>query len=169
MIMTNPLALISLKNPWHLLAVGFGSGLSPVVPGTIGTLAAIPFYLVLVQLPLAAYIAVLVVTFVIGIKICQITSDDMGVHDHGSIVWDEFVGLWLTMLIVPLLNLPPYEWKWLIAGFVLFRFFDMVKPWPIGWLDARIHGGLGIMIDDIVAGVMAGFSLYIVAFAAGWL
>ncbi|MBM7038128.1 phosphatidylglycerophosphatase A [Vibrio ulleungensis] len=167
--MTNPIALLSLKNPWHLLATGFGSGLSPIVPGTMGTLASIPLYLLLVQLPVSAYIVVLIVTFFIGIKICQVASDDMGVHDHGSIVWDEFVGMWLTMLIVPLLKLPADEWKWLIAGFVLFRFFDMVKPWPIGWLDARIHGGLGIMIDDIVAGIMAGISLYIVGLAAGWL
>jgi phosphatidylglycerophosphatase A len=167
--MTNPIALLSLKNPWHLLATGFGSGLSPIVPGTMGTLASIPLYLLLVQLPLSAYIVMLIVTFFIGIKICQVTSDDMGVHDHGSIVWDEFVGMWLTMLIVPLLKLPADEWKWLITGFVLFRFFDMVKPWPIGWLDARIHGGLGIMIDDIVAGIMAGISLYMVGLAAGWL
>jgi phosphatidylglycerophosphatase A len=135
----------------------------------MGTLASIPLYLLLVQLPLSAYIVMLIVTFFIGIKICQVTSDDMGVHDHGSIVWDEFVGMWLTMLIVPLLKLPADEWKWLITGFVLFRFFDMVKPWPIGWLDARIHGGLGIMIDDIVAGIMAGISLYMVGLAAGWL
>jgi phosphatidylglycerophosphatase A len=167
--MTNPIVLLSLKNPWHLLATGFGSGLSPIVPGTMGTLASIPLYLLLVQLPLSAYIVMLIVTFFIGIKICQVTSDDMGVHDHGSIVWDEFVGMWLTMLIVPLLKLPADEWKWLITGFVLFRFFDMVKPWPIGWLDARIHGGLGIMIDDIVAGIMAGISLYMVGLAAGWL
>lgn len=167
--MTNPLSLISLKNPWHLLATGFGSGLSPIVPGTMGTLAAIPLYLLLAQLPLTWYVIVLIVTFAIGVKICQITSDDMGVHDHGSIVWDEFVGLWLTMLVVPLFNLSVTDWKWLITGFILFRFFDMVKPWPIGWLDKRIHGGLGIMIDDVVAGAMAGVALYLIGRYAGWL
>ncbi|MGD8117518.1 phosphatidylglycerophosphatase A [Vibrio sp. TRT 29B02] len=167
--MTNPLSLISLKNPWHLLATGFGSGLSPIVPGTMGTLAAIPFYLLLVQLPLPLYLVALVVACIIGVKICQVTSDDMGVHDHGSIVWDEFAGFWITMLVVPVLNLSAYDWKWLLTGFVLFRFFDMVKPWPIGWLDKRVHGGLGIMLDDIVAGVMAGVALYLVGKYAGWL
>ncbi|MEF1253688.1 MULTISPECIES: phosphatidylglycerophosphatase A [unclassified Vibrio] len=167
--MTNPLSLISLKNPWHLLATGFGSGLSPIVPGTMGTLAAIPFYLLLVQLPLPLYLVALVVACIVGVKICQVTSDDMGVHDHGSIVWDEFAGFWITMLVVPVLNLSAYDWKWLLTGFVLFRFFDMVKPWPIGWLDKRVHGGLGIMLDDIVAGVMAGVALYLVGKYAGWL
>lgn len=93
----------------------------------------------------------------------------MGVHDHGSIVWDEFAGFWITMGLVPLLGIPVNDWKWLFAGFVLFRFFDMVKPWPIGWLDKRVHGGLGIMIDDIVAGIMAAISLYAVAHFSGWL
>ncbi|MEZ9230453.1 phosphatidylglycerophosphatase A [Vibrio amylolyticus] len=166
--MSNPLSLISLKNPWHLLATGFGSGLSPIIPGTMGTLASVPFYLLLVQLPLWLFIVVIIASSFIGIKICQITSDDMKVHDHGSIVWDEFVGFWITMLVVPLLGVAIFDWKWIVAGFVLFRFFDMVKPWPIGWLDKRVHGGLGIMIDDIVAGIMAAISLYFVGSYVGW-
>ena len=157
--MTNPLSLISLKNPWHLLATGFGSGLSPIIPGTMGTLASIPLYLLLVQLPFPAYIVAVVMSCIIGIKICQVTSDDMGVHDHGSIVWDEFAGFWITMSLVPMLNIPTDDWKWLFTGFVLFRFYDMVKPWPIGWLDQRIHGGWGIMIDDIVAGIVSSVCL----------
>lgn len=167
--MTNPLSLISLKNPWHLLATGFGSGLSPIIPGTMGTLASIPFYLLLVQLPLPMYLVVVVISCIIGVKICQVTSGDMKVHDHGSIVWDEFAGFWITMSLVPMLDLPVDDWKWLITGFVLFRFFDMVKPWPIGWLDKRVDGGFGIMVDDIVAGVMAGVALYLVGHFSGWL
>ncbi|HHX8663375.1 TPA: phosphatidylglycerophosphatase A [Vibrio alginolyticus] len=167
--MTNPLSLISLKNPWHLLATGFGSGLSPFIPGTMGTLAAVPFFLLLAQLPFTAYVIVVLISCVIGIQICQVTSADMKVHDHGSIVWDEFAGFWITMSIVPALNIPLTEWKWLITGFILFRFFDMVKPWPIGWLDKRVHGGLGIMVDDIVAGIMAGVTLFLVAKYAGWM
>ena len=167
--MTDPLSLISLKNPWHLLATGFGSGLSPFIPGTMGTLAAVPFFLLLAQLPFWAYITVVLISCVIGIKICQVTSEDMKVHDHGSIVWDEFAGFWITMGIVPALNIPLTEWKWLLTGFILFRFFDMVKPWPIGWLDKRVHGGLGIMVDDIVAGMMSGIALFLVAKYAGWM
>ncbi len=167
--MTNPLSRISLKNPCHLLATGFGSGLSPIVPGTMGTLASLPFYLLLAHLPLPLYGLVVIASCVIGVKICQVTSDDMGVHDHGSIVWDEFAGMWITMLVVPMFGLAVFDWKWLATGFVLFRFFDMVKPWPIGWLDKRVHGGLGIMLDDIVAGVMAGAALYLVGLYAGWL
>lgn len=167
--MTNPKSRLSMTNPWHLLATGFGSGLSPVVPGTMGTLASVPFYLLLAQLPLMLYIVVVIAASLIGIKICQVTSDDMQVHDHGSIVWDEFAGFWITMLIVPVLELPVFEWKWLLAGFVLFRFFDMVKPWPIGWLDKRVHGGLGIMLDDLVAGVMSALALALVGYWAGWL
>lgn len=166
--MKTPLSLISLKNPWHLLATGFGSGLSPVVPGTMGTLAAIPLYLLLVQLPLSGYIVAVIIACLVGIKICQVTSDDMGVHDHGSIVWDEFAGFWITMLIVPLFSQPITEWKWLLTGFILFRFFDMVKPWPIGWLDKRVHGGFGIMLDDIVAGVMAAIALYLIGKYLAW-
>lgn len=167
--MTNPISRISLSNPWHLLATGFGSGLSPVVPGTMGTLASVPFYLLLVQLPLVPYVLVVIAASIIGIKICQVTSDDMKVHDHGSIVWDEFAGFWITMAVVPLFNLPMFDWKWLVTGFVLFRFFDMVKPWPIGWLDKRVHGGLGIMVDDLVAGVMSAISLALVGYWAGWM
>ncbi|GAB7218250.1 phosphatidylglycerophosphatase A [Vibrio comitans] len=167
--MSNPLDKISLENPWHLLATGFGSGLSPIIPGTMGTLASIPLYLVLVQLPLSAYMVAVLLSCIIGVKICDITSKDMGVHDHGSIVWDEFAGFWITMLVVPLLSIPANEWRWLIAGFVLFRFFDMVKPWPISYLDKHVHGGFGIMIDDILAGVMAGLCLALLGWGLGWI
>lgn len=167
--MNNPLDKISLNNPWHLLATGFGSGLSPIIPGTMGTLASIPLFLVFAPLPLPVYLVIVLAACLVGIKICQVTSDDMGVHDHGSIVWGEFAGFWITMTIMPALQIPISELKWVGAGFVLFRFFDMVKPWPIGWLDKRVHGGLGIMLDDIVAGVMSAISLYVLGYFAGWL
>ena len=158
----NPKSRIKLSNPWHLLAVGFGSGLSPIVPGTTGTLAAIPFYFLIVQLPLMGYFLVVLLAALVGITICQKTSDDMKVHDHGAIVWDEFVGFWITMSIVPMLGLPIYDWHTLLIGFVLFRAFDMIKPWPIIVLDRRVHGGFGIMVDDVLAGIMAGFSLWLI-------
>ncbi len=137
-------------NHWvHFLAFGFGSGAAPKAPGTFGTLAAIPVFLLLAYLPLWAYLVVLVLAFALGVYLCGQASEDMGVHDHGGIVWDEFVGFWITMIALPV------HWAWIIAGFVLFRFFDIIKPWPIGWLDKRVHGGLGIMIDDVIAGIFA--------------
>ncbi|WP_086982540.1 phosphatidylglycerophosphatase A [Vibrio aphrogenes] len=159
---TNPLSRIKLTNPWHLLAVGFGSGLSKWVPGTTGTLASIPVYLLLVQLPTLAYCAVVIVAALLGIVICQKTSDDMKVHDHGAIVWDEFVGFWITMSVVPFLGLATNDWQIIAFGFVLFRIFDMLKPWPISLLDRHVHGGFGIMIDDVLAGIFAAISLLLV-------
>ncbi|WP_411185654.1 phosphatidylglycerophosphatase A [Photobacterium rosenbergii] len=161
--MANPKDKINLKNPWHFLATGFGSGLSPIIPGTMGTVAAIPLYLLMAQLPFTVYLLITAVAALIGITICQKTSDDMGVHDHGSIVWDEFVGFWITMAIAPVVS-----WQWVLAGFVLFRFFDMVKPWPISWLDKHVHGGLGIMVDDILAGFMAMIALWGLGHWIGW-
>lgn len=137
------------RNPVHFLAFGFGSGAAPKAPGTFGTLAAVPLYLLLEPLSATAYALMLLVTFVVGIYLCGKTSEDMGVHDHGGIVWDEFVGYWITMFMAPA------GWLWIVAGFVLFRFFDIVKPWPIGWADKRVSGGLGIMLDDVLAGIMA--------------
>lgn len=137
------------RNPIHFLAFGFGSGAIPKAPGTWGTLAAVPFVLIWQQLPLAGYLLVLVLATLLGIWLCDRTARDMGVHDHGGIVWDEFVGMWLTMLLAP------PGWLWLLAGFVLFRLFDIWKPWPIGWVDRRVGGGFGIMLDDILAGLMA--------------
>lgn len=137
------------KDPVQFLAFGFGSGLSPKAPGTAGTLMALPLYLLLAQLPLLSYSAVLVLSAIAGIWICDRASKQLGVHDHPGIVWDEFVGLWVTMWAVP------QGWPWLLAGFLLFRLFDIAKPWPIGPLDKKVEGGFGIMIDDIIAGIMA--------------
>ena len=139
----------NLTNPVHLLAFGFGSGLMPKAPGTAGTVAAILPWLWLSQQSLTTYLIVLSVATIIGIYLCDKTSRDLGVHDHSGIVWDEFCGLWLTMIAVPA------TWQWLLLGFVLFRFFDIIKPWPINWLDKKIPGGLGIMVDDLLAGLFA--------------
>ncbi|WP_318492591.1 phosphatidylglycerophosphatase A [Photobacterium leiognathi] len=160
---TNPKDLLKMSNPWHLLATGFGSGLAKYVPGTMGTLAAIPFYLLLAQLPFGWYLVAVLVAALIGVKICTITSGDMKVHDHGSIVWDEFVGFWITMAIAPTVS-----WQWVLTGFILFRFFDMVKPWPISWLDKHVKGGFGIMVDDILAGFMAMIALWGVGYWLGF-
>ena len=136
-------------NPIHLLAFGFGSGAAPKAPGTWGTLAAVLIYWPLSQLSPEHYLLMLLVTSVMGIYICGQTARDLGVHDHGSIVWDEFVGFWITMFAAPVGSV------WVVVGFVLFRFFDIIKPWPISWIDKKITGGFGIMLDDVIAGVMA--------------
>lgn len=143
-------ALFNLKNPVHLLATGFGSGLSPFAPGTMGTIAAIPlFYAAQAVIPLQYYWVFLFVTAIAGVYICGQAAKDIGVHDHGGIVFDEFVGLWITLYAVP------NHWGWVLVGFLYFRFFDIIKPFPIGLLDKYAKGGFGIMIDDIVAGIYA--------------
>ncbi|MBP8040006.1 MAG: phosphatidylglycerophosphatase A [Aeromonadaceae bacterium] len=146
----NPeLKRLSPTNFWHILATGFGSGLSPKAPGTAGSLAAVPFcYLLgLASLPLKA--TIIVVAFAIGVYACQKATDAIGIDDHGGIVWDEFVGMFITVACLP------NTLAWLIAGFVVFRIFDIWKPWPIGPIDAKLKGGLGIMLDDVIAGVFA--------------
>lgn len=143
-----------MRNPVHFLAFGFGSGLSPKAPGTMGTLAALPVWYLLAQLPLAGYIAGLLLVIAVGPYLCGKTARDLGVHDHGGIVWDEIAGFLLTMLLVPV-----SIWTALI-GFALFRLFDIVKPWPIGWLDKHVHGGTGIMLDDLVAALYAGVCIH---------
>lgn len=147
-----------IRDPRLFLAFGFGSGLSPKAPGTFGTIAALPFVFLLQAISIYIYIAVLVIGFAIGVYLCEHASKVMGVHDHGGIVWDEFIGMWLAMLAVPL------GWQWLLAGFVLFRIFDIAKPWPIGWLDKKVSGGFGIMIDDVLAGLYALLILQLAAF-----
>lgn len=155
------LAQTVLKSPIHFLAFGFGSGLSPKAPGTMGTLAAIPLYLLLVELPLAGYVLVLLAATLFGVWLCGESSRLLGVHDHGGIVWDEFVGFWITMLLAPA------GWWWILAGFVLFRLFDIWKPWPVRIADRKVHGGLGIMLDDILAGGYAWLVLQSLVWLAG--
>ncbi len=141
----------------HLLAFGFGAGCSPKAPGTMGTLLAVALYLPLSQLPLAAYGLVLIAVTLAGIWLCERASQDLGVHDHPGIVWDEIAGYLLTMFAAPA------GWLWIAVGFALFRLFDIWKPWPIAWLDRRVRGGLGIMLDDLVAGAFAAVCLQLLA------
>jgi phosphatidylglycerophosphatase A len=147
----------SMANPVHLLAFGFGAGCSPRAPGTMGTLLAVALYLPLSTLTLPLYLGALAVVTLLGVWICDRASRDLGVHDHPGIVWDEIAGFLLTMIAAP------PGWAWVLAGFLLFRLFDIWKPWPIGWLDRRVAGGLGIMLDDLVAGVFAAACLQLSA------
>jgi len=139
----------NLTQPIQFLALGFGSGLAPKAPGTFGTLAAIPVFLLLTILsPLLYGITVLVLALA-GIYICGKAASDVGVHDHPAIVWDEFIGFFITMFMVPV------SWQSILVGFILFRFFDILKPWPISYIDKKMTGGFGIMFDDVLAGLFA--------------
>ena len=147
-----------LRHPVDFLALGFGSGLMPHAPGTAGTVAAIPVYLALQSLALHIYLPLVAVLFLVGIPMCAHTAKRLGVHDHPGIVWDEIVGYLVTMTFAP------PGWLWVAAGFVLFRFFDVLKPWPIKWFDSKVGGGFGIMVDDVLAGIAAFVVLHIMAY-----
>ena len=140
-------------DPVHFLAFGFGAGLSPVAPGTVGTAVAVGLELLMRPLGLPVRVAIVIAVCVVGVWICGESARRLGTHDHPGIVWDEFAGYFLAMLAAPA------GWPWVLAGFVLCRFFDVLKPWPIRELDHGIHGGLGIMLDDLVAGLFAGLIL----------
>ncbi|PID46116.1 MAG: phosphatidylglycerophosphatase A [Proteobacteria bacterium] len=138
-----------MRSPVHFLAFGLGSGLAPFAPGTFGTLAAVLLYLPMQYLDVLSYCLLVALVCIAGVWICGKSSDMLGVHDHGGIVWDEFAGYFITMIAAPA------GWQWILVGFVLFRLFDILKPWPIKWADSKVHGGLGIMLDDILAGLIS--------------
>ena len=117
---------VQLTNPIHLLAVGLGSGMSPIMPGTMGSAMAIPLWLLFNGLQPYLYWVLIVVAFIFGCFLCQKTSDDTHTHDSGHIVWDEFVGMWITLFFIPQISV-----LWVAIAFVAFRVFDMAKPWPI--------------------------------------
>ena len=143
-----------LCNPIFLLAFGFGSGFAPKAPGTAGTLLAVLIHLILVNLPPWIHGTIIFAAFFIGIWVCGRTAEYLGVHDHEGIVWDEFVGYWVMMFMVP------SSWLWVSFGFVLFRILDIFKPWPISVVDRQVGGGLGIMLDDLIAGVMGAVCIH---------
>ena len=156
-MITTPTLKMVLTNPNHFFAFGFGSGLAPRAPGTFGTLVAIPVFWLIQDLSWPLYTSWLVITFALGVYWCDRSSKALGVHDHGGIVWDEMVGYWLTMMFAPTGVL------WMLLGFVLFRFFDILNPWPINFIDHRVGGGFGIMVDDIFAAVYAWIALQLIA------
>jgi phosphatidylglycerophosphatase A len=143
-----------LRNPFLCLALGFGSGLARRGPGTAGTVVGVGLYLLIAPLPPEGGVAVTLALTVAGVPLCGYAARRLRVHDDPAIVWDEIAGYLLTMLFVP------FGAFWIVAGFVLFRVLDIAKPWPISWLDRRLGGGIGIMADDILAGVAAGLLLY---------
>lgn len=138
-----------MRDPVHLIAFGFGSGLLPKAPGTWGTLIAIPITLFVMQFGFAVHLAFAILAAIFGIYVCGESARRLGVHDHPGIVWDEITGFAVTMLTVPA------RFYWVLAGFALFRLFDIWKPWPIREADHSLSGGLGIMLDDVIAGIFA--------------
>ncbi|MEM8498702.1 MAG: phosphatidylglycerophosphatase A [Pseudomonadota bacterium] len=152
------------RKPVLFFALGFGSGLLPKAPGTWGSIFALGLYcLIFPYLPLAWAALALLVSFIVGIWFCAAAASALGAHDHGAVVWDEFVGQW--MVVYYLQRVGEFSLLWsLLMGFVLFRLFDIVKPWPIRWFDRKVHGGLGVMLDDVLAAIMAIGVVFIVEF-----
>jgi len=131
------------------LATGFGAGLSPFAPGTAGTVVGVLFYIAMAGLPLLLYLSLVLMLAVIGIWVCDRAGRALGMTDHPGIVWDEIVGLLITMAATP------PSWQGAATGFALFRLFDILKPWPVAGIDRRVGGGLGVMLDDVMAGLYA--------------
>jgi len=152
------ISLSELKSPVNLLALGFGSGLAPKAPGTFGTLLA---FILAIFFPIFIAGWWIVFSSLLGIYLCHQCAKNLKIHDHPAIVWDEFCGLWLTLFLTQNMAFyAQYHWMTFVASFVLFRIFDIVKPWPISFLDKKVAGGLGIMVDDLVAALFAAICLY---------
>ena len=145
------------KNPIYFIAFGFGVGVIPFAPGTFGTLAAVLIYLLIQPLPLFSYLIFTAIFIIISIFISDWVSKRIHIHDHPGMCIDEFAGFFVTMINAPL------GFGWIVLGFVLFRIFDIFKPWPINYIDRHVHGGLGMILDDILAGIYAMFSIQLVA------
>ena len=162
--MSRPLAAAQrralLSHPAGWIATALGAGLTPIAPGTAGSLVALlPWWFLLRGLPLGWYLAVLVAGFLLGVWVCAVCDRRLGVHDQGALVWDEVIGMWATLFAAPA------AWWWMLVGFALFRLFDIWKPWPVRLADRRVHGGFGVMLDDVVAAVYALIVLQLIAWA----
>lgn len=147
------------RDPWVYLACGFGAGALPLIPGTFGSLVALLLYFVIAHWPLWAYVLACLVVAVVAVLLCRYILASFDVDDPGEACIDEFPGMLVTFI-----GIPTGHWHYVLLGFILFRFFDMVKPWPVGWLDRNIHGGFGMVLDDVVAGAIACVALHILTF-----
>ncbi len=149
-------------DPVLFLAFGFGSGLAPKGPGTAGSVIGLGVAALAAQLGFVGYVMATVFVSIVGVWLCGEAARRLDSHDHPGIVWDEIAGVMITLAFVPM------TLGWLALGFVFFRVFDIWKPWPIRELDHSIHGGLGIMLDDVVAGLFAAALLSAARFAPGF-
>ncbi len=148
---SSPVSFAFLRqHPAHFLALGFGSGLVPFAPGTAGTLVAYPiFFLALVSASVSLQLIVVAALFAVGVLACAITGSNLGIVDHGAIVWDEVVAMLLVLIFTP------FGWAWYVLAFALFRLFDILKPFPIRLADRKIKNGFGVMFDDFLAAIYA--------------
>lgn len=153
-----PTRAFLFAHPAHFLALGFGAGLSRWAPGTVGTLVGFPLFWLLAGSPL--YWAWILLFLLLGVWACEVAGRALGVHDHGGIVWDEVVAFLMVLPFAPA-SLTGY-----VLAFALFRLFDIWKPFPIAWVDARVPGGLGVMLDDVLA---AGYSILMLFSVARWM
>jgi len=149
-----------LADPVHCAALGFGAGLSPRAPGTAGSVVGLGFAALCSTQPLTVKVLAAFALVVVGIWICGESARRLGVHDHPGIVWDEIAGMTITMLAAP----AGWGWGWALGGFVAFRAFDIGKPWPIREIDHGMRGGLGIMLDDVLAGILAALVLLLIRY-----
>lgn len=145
------------QDPLQFIAFGFGSGTLPFAPGTFGTLFAIPFYLLIQHTPPLIYLAIVVILTVLSIWICDKVSKEIEVDDHQGMCLDEFIGFFVTMFAAP------HGWIWIVIGFILFRIFDIWKPFPIRYIDEKIHGGFGMILDDVCAGIYSCLLIHIIS------
>lgn len=153
-----------LSHPAGWVATALGAGLFPLAPGTAGSLVALlPWWFLLRELPWPWYAVVVVAGFLLGVWACGVAGRRLGVRDHGALVWDEVVGIWVALAAAP------RQWWWMVAGFALFRLFDIWKPWPVRAIDRDVHGGIGVMLDDAVAGACVLAVLQLAVFAGGYL
>ncbi len=151
----SPIPASAMRQPIMWLATGFGAGLSPHAPGTVGSMVGVVFYIAMAGLPLPIYASAVLALALVGVWVCAGAGRALGVTDHPGIVWDEIVGLLITMTATPV------SWQGVALGFALFRLFDILKPWPVASIERKVPGGLGVMLDDVLAGLYALASLHI--------
>ncbi len=146
---TLPNLKLLLSHPAHFFSLGFGTGLAPKAPGTVGTLVGFPLYSLIADVSFHLQLGIIMACFIIGIWFCEMTGKAIGVADHGGIVWDEIAAMMLV------LTFTPNTVYWWVVAFSLFRLFDIWKPFPIHQVDAKVKGGFGVMLDDLLAAVYA--------------
>lgn len=155
----NPNSKFLFTHPAHFFSLGFGSGLTPKAPGTIGTLVGLPLFWLISNYLISTQLIIIAVLFVIGIYFCAKTGKALNVPDHGAIVWDEIVAIMLVLTFTPMV------WQWWIVAFLLFRLFDIWKPYPICYFDAKLKNGFGVMFDDLLAALYSILSLKFIAWS----